>query len=71
MAELAKTSRNNASKILAEERVFINYECETKPTKTLKEADVVTIRGKGKFIISKIVGNTKKGNYRVEIKKFV
>lgn len=71
VSELAKTSRSGANQILEQDRVFVNYENETKSTKQIKEKDVVTIRGKGKFIIDEIVGNTKKGNYIIMIKKFV
>ena len=71
VSELAKTSRNKAAEILAQERVFVNYELESKNTKLVKEKDVVTIRGKGKFIIDEVIGNTKKGNYIVICKKYV
>ena len=71
ISELAKTSRNKASEILLQERVFVNYENETKNTKQVKEKDVITIRGKGKFIIDEIMGNTKKGNFIINIKKYV
>jgi len=50
--------------------VLVNYEQEKKNTKIIKIKDIVTIRGKGKFIIEDIVGNTKKGNYIVIIKKY-
>ena len=71
VSELAKTSRSKATEILQEERVFINYQNETKSTKQIKENDVISIRGKGKFIISEIAGNTKKGNYVLIIKKYI
>ena len=71
VAELAKTSRSKASEILNQERVFINYENEIKNTKMVKKDDVVTIRGKGKFIIDEIVGNTRSGRFIVKVKKYV
>ena len=71
VSELAKTSRNKASEIIEQERVFVNYECECKNTKLIKEHDIITIRGNGKYIIDEIVGNTKKGNYVIIIKKYV
>ena len=71
VAELAKTSRNKAEEILEQERVFVNYEKENKNTKQIKEKDIITIRGKGKFIINEIVGNTSKGNYIINVKKFI
>lgn len=71
VAELAKTSRSKASEILKDERVFINYECECKNTKSVKQSDIITIRGKGKFIIDEIVGNTKSGRFVLIVKKYV
>ena len=37
----------------------------------IRENDIITIRGKGKFIIFKIEGNTRKGNFIINIKKYV
>ena len=37
----------------------------------IKEKDVISIRGKGKFIIDEIIGNTKKGNFIINVKKYV
>lgn len=71
ISELAKTSRNKALEILLQERVFVNYENEVKSTKQVKENDVISIRGKGKFIIDEIIGNTKKGNFIINVKKYV
>ncbi len=70
ISELAKTSRNKAVEILLQERVFVNYENETKNTKQVKEKDVISIRGKGKFILDEIIGNTKKGNFIINVKKY-
>ena len=70
IADLAKTSRSKAIDILEQERVFVNYELESKATKLIKEKDIITIRGKGKFIIDEIAGSTKKGNYVIFVKKF-
>lgn len=71
VSELARTSRSKALTLLEQERVFVNYINETKPTKQINEKDVITIRGKGKFIISEIAGNTRKGNYVVMVKQYV
>lgn len=71
VAELARCSRGKANEILEQERVFINYEVYTKPSKEIKENDIITIRGKGRFVIKNIVGNTKKGRIFLEVEKFV
>lgn len=70
VAELAKTSRNKANEILEQQRVFVNYENQEKPTKIIKIGDLITIRGKGKFIIEELKGNSRSGRYIVKVKKF-
>lgn len=70
VSELANTSRNKSSQIIESQRVFVNYVCETKNTKQIKENDTITIRGKGRFIIKEIVGNTKKGKLNLKIEYF-
>ena len=71
VAELARTSRSKANLILSEERVFVNYEGEFKNTKLIKQGDIITIRGIGKFVIDEIAGNTKSGRFIIVIKKYV
>lgn len=71
VSELARCSRNKAVEIINAERVFINYQCETKKTKQIKQGDTITIRGKGRFVIKEMIGNTRSGRYVVLIEKFV
>ncbi len=70
VSELAQTSRSKASEILTNQKVFVNYECETKNTKIVKVDDLITIRGKGKFKITKIIGNTKKGKMNIMVQYY-
>ena len=49
---------------------WIIKKVESKATKLIKEKDIITIRGKGKFIVDEIAGSTKKGNYVIWLKKF-
>ena len=69
ISELAHCSRSKAEILLNEQRVFVNYENIIKPTKEVKENDKITIRGKGRFVIKKIIGNTKKGRIVIEVEK--
>lgn len=69
VAELAKCSRGKASEILETERVLVNYETISKPSKEIKENDIITIRGKGRFTIKKVAGNSKKGRIFLEVEK--
>ena len=71
VASLARTSRNKAVDILEQERVFLNFKNETKPSKQVKVGDIITIRGKGRFEFKEISGNTRKGRFVIKIDKYV
>ena len=71
VASLARTSRNKANEILEQERVFVNFKNETKPSKQVNVGDIITIRGKGRFEFKEIFGNTRKGRYVLKIDKYI
>ena len=71
ISELARCSRNKALDIINQERIFVNFQCETKKTKQIKTGDMVTIRGKGRFYVKDIVGQTRSGRTVIKIEKFV
>lgn len=71
VSELAKTSRTKAEEIINSGRVFVNFENIIKDSKTLKNDDIITIRGKGRFKILEVIGNTKKGRFIIKIEKYV
>ena len=70
VGELARCSRNDANKYLEEERVFVNFKEEIRSSKNVNEGDFITIRGKGRFKISKILG-TKKRTYFIGNRKII
>lgn len=70
ISEIIKTSRRIAQEFLEEEKVSINYAVETKSTKTIKEKDILIIRGKGKFIVDEFMGQNKKGKELIKIQKY-
>lgn len=71
VSDLAKTSRSKAVQIIDSERVFINGQNETKVSKQVKLGDVITIRGKGRFVVKQFSGNTRSGRTVVVIEKYV
>ena len=70
VSEIVRTSRNKATDLLKGEKIFVNSKLETKSTKTLKENDVLVIRGKGKYIINKISENNRKNKIVLEVKQY-
>ena len=71
ISELARCSRNKAIEIINQERVLVNFEGETKKTKQIKTGDIVTIRGKGRFFVKEISGQTRSGRTVIKVEKFV
>lgn len=70
VASLYKLSRNNVSELFSKEKVFINSRVVTKESVNLKENDVVSVRGYGKFVFCNPLRQTKKGRCVVEIKVY-
>lgn len=71
ISEILGTSRGKVEEILKQGRVFVNFENIDKQTKQIKENDLITIRGKGRFEISKIDGKTRNERIKVIVYKFV
>lgn len=71
VSDLARTSRSKAAQIIAQERVFVNGQNETKLSKQIKLNDVITIRGKGRFVIKEFDGTTRSGRTVIVVEKYV
>lgn len=71
VSELAHCSRTMVVKIIETQRVFLNYINETKNSKVISINDTIVIRGKGKFIIKNIEGETKKGKLIVVVEHYI
>ena len=71
VSELAKCSRTRAEEIIIEQRVFINSVVVDKNSKKINEGDIITIRGKGRFYIKELLGQTKSGRTIIKVEKFV
>ncbi len=71
VAKAYKLSRSESARLFAAKRIFVNgRQCEN-PGSVLKEGDVVSIRGFGKFIFDGIRTETKKGRIRVKILRYI
>lgn len=71
VSDLARTSRSKAAQIMSQERVFVNGQNETKLSKQVKINDIVTIRGKGRFVIKGFDGTTRSGRTVLLIEKYI
>lgn len=63
VADLARTSRSQASTLITSNLVFVNGKCDCKVSKSIVVGDVITIRRKGKFIYRGQEKTTKSGNH--------
>lgn len=71
VSDLARTSRSKAKQIIEQERVFINGQNETKLSKQIKLNDIITIRGKGRFVIKEFEGTTRSGRTVIVVEKYI
>ena len=71
ISEILRTSRSKAEEYINDGRVYINHEEVYKSTKQLKENDILTIRGKGRFEIDSISGETRSGRIKLKVNKYI
>ena len=71
VSDLVKSSRSKAKQIIEQERVFVNGQNETKMAKQVKIGDIITIRGKGRFIVKEQTGTTRSGRAVLKIEKYI
>lgn len=63
-------SRGLSAEAIIKGVVFVNSRIAEKPDTPVKQGDKVVLRGKGKIILSEIIGENKKGRIHIKIKKF-
>lgn len=68
---MLKTSRTKSAELVRAQKVFVNGALVTKGDLTLKEGDVITVRGKGKAVLDKIGNQSKKGRLFITVKKYI
>lgn len=69
IAKVYQMSRNQSMELFTRKRIFVNGRLVENNSKALKEGDVVTVRGFGKFIYRGIRYETKKGKQSVLVGK--
>lgn len=67
VALAGRVSRSKAVAYIEGEKVFLNGAAVTEPSRGLKEHDVLSIRGIGKFRFLGLRGETKKGRIMVKL----
>lgn len=71
IASLLKCSRNEAISLFTDKCVMLNGRITGRNSILLKDGDVFSVRGYGKFIFEAAGGTTRKGKIYVHIKRYV
>ncbi len=66
-----QTSRSSLTTFIDAGKTFVNGRLATKAGMQLEEGDIVSVRGKGRFVVTEIKNLTKKGRTVVTINKYV
>ena len=71
VAFLCKTSRKESADLIKGQKVFVNSCLIESNSYTIKEGDVLSVRGFGKAVFEEIGGQSKKGRFMVTMKKYI
>lgn len=71
IAKIYHLSRSQSVLLFREKKIFVNGRCMENNSGILKEGDVVSVRGFGKFVYDQVLHETKKGNLSVKIRRYV
>lgn len=71
VSKLANVSRGKAITLIDTNKVLVDYSKVKGKSQEIKEGQRITISGTGKFLIGSIIGNTKSGRYKINIKKYI
>lgn len=66
-----KQSREKSVQIIKAANVTVNYFPTETTSSVMKKGDIFSVRGFGRFILSDIIGISKKGRIHIEIKKYL
>lgn len=64
-------SRSTAAKEVSEGRVYVNSRLINSASMSLKNKDIVSVRGTGRFVFNDVVATTKKNRLMISITKYI
>lgn len=71
VSDVFRLSRAKVLSPIKSGKIKVNWKVEENPGKMLKEGDVVSMQGFGRFKVVQLDGVTKSGRYRLKVAKFV
>ena len=66
-----QSSRSKLTPLIEGGRVYVNGKLITSNAYRVKDNDIISVRGMGRFQFKEIVSQTKKGRYCIELYKYV
>lgn len=67
----AKVSREKAAALIRADRVDVNHITAASLSQELREGDIISVRGCGRFVLSGINGETKKRRIHIILRKYI
>ncbi|MFD1426696.1 RNA-binding protein YlmH [Kroppenstedtia sanguinis] len=71
VAEAFRLSRAKATSLIKNGKCHINWKPTENPAETVREGDMISLRGQGRVRIGEVLGETKKGRCRMELIRFL
>jgi RNA-binding protein YlmH len=71
IAKMCHLSRSQSIALFREKKIFVNGRVMENNSGTMKENDVVSVRGYGKFVCEETLGETRKGNLSLRVSQYV
>ena len=65
------TSRSRAAADIAADKLKLNWQSVKNVAQTVKEGDVISLRGRGRLEVTEVRGKTKKGRTGVQLKRYL
>lgn len=66
IAAIWHLSRSESQQLFPKQLVFVNGKCVLTPGDNAREGDVISVRGKGRFRLEQVSGETRKGRLRIQ-----
>lgn len=65
------TSRSKMADEIAAEKLKVNWKPVKSASHSIKQGDIISMRGRGRVEVTELVGQTKKGRYSVILKRYM
>ena len=70
-ADAAKLSRQESARLIESGKVKLNYREVYEVSKPVKEGDLISVRGSGRYILSEMGNETRKGRLHIILNKYI